>query len=87
MPLPIIVTAYSGYKTDERPKSFLVDEDWFDIPSIEDRWLEPDAEYFKVRSTDGKTYLLLTGSLQSRFHGALKLVCQSAFTRRVGCWK
>ena len=58
MPLPIIVTAYSGYKTNERPKSFLVDEDWYDIASIEDRWLEPDFEYFKVRTTDQKTYLL-----------------------------
>ncbi len=52
MPLPIIVTAYSGYKANERPKSFLVDEDWFDIASIEDRWYEPDVEYFKVRTID-----------------------------------
>ena len=65
MPLPIIVTAYSGYKTNERPKSFLVDEDWYDIASIEDRWLEPDFEYFKVRDNrpeDLPTPLRATGS-------------------------
>ena len=36
----------------------LVDEDWIDIAAIEDRWYEPDAEYFKVLTTEDKTYVL-----------------------------
>ena len=75
MSLPIYVDAHAGYKANERPKSFLVDEDWFDIASIEDRWHEPDSEYFKVRTTAGRTYLLRyeeqgdVWTLQSAFDG------------------
>ena len=56
--LPIHVDAYSGYKANERPLSFELDEEIYCIASIEDRWLDPDAEYFKVRTTDGKVFLL-----------------------------
>ncbi len=75
MPLPIIVTGYSGYKVNERPQRFLVDEDWFDIAAVEVRTLEPDAEYFRVRTTEGKRYLLRYDrhndewTLQSDFDG------------------
>ena len=75
MSLPIIVIAHSGYKANERPKSFLVDEDWHDIAAIEVRRLEPDAEYFRVRTNDDKRYLLRYDrhaddwTLQSGFDG------------------
>ncbi len=58
MSLPIYVDAHSGYKANERPLRFSLDEETYDIASIEDRWHEPDAEYFKVRTTNSKTYLL-----------------------------
>ena len=48
MPLPIHVDSYSGYRANERPKQFTLDEQLHEIASIEDRWQEPDAEYFKV---------------------------------------
>ncbi len=54
----IKVVAYSGYKTNERPRSFWIGQDWFDITVVEDRWHEPDGEYFKVRTTRLKTYWL-----------------------------
>ena len=75
MSLPIYVDAHSGYKASERPLRFSLDEEAYDIASIEDRWLEPDAEYFKVVTTDGKTYLLRyeqqgdVWTLQSGFDG------------------
>ncbi len=75
MALPIYVDAYSGYKVNERPQRFLVDEDWFDIAAVEVRTLEPDAEYFRVRTTDDKRYLLRYDrhndewTLQSDFDG------------------
>ena len=56
--MPIFVIAYSGYRANERPQSFTLDETLYEIGSIEDRWHEPDAEYFKVVTTDGKIYLL-----------------------------
>jgi len=48
----IIVIASPGYSPHERPHSFIVDEDHYDIAAIEVRILEPDAEYFWVRTTD-----------------------------------
>ena len=58
MSLPVYVDAYSGHRANERPRSFELDEKIYEIASVEDRWYEPDAEYFKVRTTDSKTYLL-----------------------------
>ena len=42
MSLPIHVTAYSGYKANERPRDFTVYEDFYDIAEVEDRWYERD---------------------------------------------
>ncbi len=75
MRLPILVTAYFGYKANERPEPFSVDEDLFDIAEVEDRWHEPDAEYFRVRTADSKRYILRYSelvdewTLQSGFDG------------------
>ena len=55
--LPIRVDAYSGYKANERPLRFCL-EDVYEIASLLDRWYEPSMTYFKVQSTEGKTYLL-----------------------------
>ena len=75
MSLPIDVRAYSGYRANERPIHFCVDEDLIKIAEVEDRWYDFDAEYLKVRSTEGKRYLLRCSrkgewSLQSAFDGA-----------------
>src|SRR5499427_4948749 len=58
MSLPIHVDAYSGYKANERPRYFTLDEDLYEIAAVLDQWYEPSATYFKVQSTEGKTYLL-----------------------------
>jgi len=29
-----------------------------DIDAVEDRWYDPNAEYFKVRTVEGKRYIL-----------------------------
>src|SRR6516165_5768179 len=58
MSLPIRVEAYSGYKLNERPIRFDLDEEIYEIEAVEDRCQEPQAEYFKVRTKDGKRYLL-----------------------------
>jgi hypothetical protein len=58
MTLSIYVDAYSGYKANERPIRFHLDDKTYDIALIEDRWQDPNAEYFKVWTTDGNRYLL-----------------------------
>src|SRR5262245_60935007 len=80
MSLPIHVIAYSGYKANERPREFILDEEIYEIASVLDQWYEPSATYFNVQSTEGKTYLLRYDeqndewTLQSGFDGDELLV-------------
>jgi hypothetical protein len=81
MALPIHVDAYSGYKANERPKAFWLDEridplnGIYEIEAVEDRWFDPDAEYFKVRTAEGQRFILRYDepaekwTLQSGFDG------------------
>src|SRR5262249_2872108 len=50
--------AYSGYKPNQRPRQFTLDEVVYEIVAVLDQWYEPSATYFKVQSTERKTYLL-----------------------------
>ena len=84
MSLRIYVDAYSGYKANERPIRFWLDPaireneltGLYEIEAVEDRWYDPNAEYFKVRTTEGKRYILRFNereerwTLQSGFDGA-----------------
>ena len=75
MSLPIHVDAYSGYKANERPIRFHLDKGLYEIEAVENRWHDSDAEYFKVRTTEGKVYRLRyherhdEWTLQSGFDG------------------
>jgi hypothetical protein len=75
MSLPIHVDAYSGYKANERPSQFTLDEVVYEIAAVLDQWYEPSATYFKVQSTEKKIYLLRYDeeaddwTLQSGFDG------------------
>jgi hypothetical protein len=75
MSLPVYVNAYSGYKATERPRKFVLDEVVYEIDAVLDQWYEPSATYFKVQSTERKTYLLRYDeetdewTLQSGFDG------------------
>ena len=53
--LPVHVESYSGYKANERPRRFVLDDKIYDIAVVLDQWHEPDATYFKVKSVEGKT--------------------------------
>lgn len=52
------VECYSGYKVEERPVRFQLDEHDHVVEEILDQWHSPDATYFKVRADDGNTYVL-----------------------------
>jgi hypothetical protein len=63
-------------KPNERRRQCFVDDDVFEIADVQDRWYDPNAEHFKVRTVDGKSYLLRCDSetnewtLQRGFDGA-----------------
>src|SRR5262249_12009850 len=75
MSFPVYVDASSGYKANERPCQFTLDEEIYEIAAVLDQWYEPSATYFKVQSIEGKTYLLRYDentdewTLQSGFDG------------------
>jgi hypothetical protein len=85
MSLRIHVHAYSGYKANERPRQFCLDDDVFEIAEVEDRWYDQNAEYFKVRTVNGKYFLLRCDAqtsewtLQSGFDGA-ELLARTSIT-------
>ena len=75
MALVIYVDEYSGHTPNQRPGSFTLDEQVFDVEAVLDQWYEPSATYFKVRTIEGKVYLLRYDgkedewTLQSGFDG------------------
>ena len=75
MPLPICVDGYPGCCANERPKQFTCDEDIHEIAAIEVKRQHPDVEFFQVRTTDDKRYVLRYDphedewTLQSDFDG------------------
>ena len=57
-PKKIEVVSYSGYKANERPISFIVDNRKVEVRDIIDRWYDAEHDNFKVLADDGKIYLL-----------------------------
>lgn len=63
--IPIIVKSYAGYKADEYPQSVVLGDDEILVEEIVDRWYQsedspdyPEADYFRIRGTDGRQYLI-----------------------------
>ncbi len=58
LPKRVEVTAYSGYKANERPLSLIIDGEKLLVREIIDRWYGPENDYFKVLGSDGRVYIL-----------------------------
>lgn len=58
LPKHIQVSAYSGYKANERPLAFYLDDRRYAVADVVDRWYGVEHDYFKVLADDGKIYLL-----------------------------
>ena len=58
MTITIRVECYAGYRSEETPRRFHLDERCIEIISVIDRWLAPDYRYFKVEGDDGRRYIL-----------------------------
>jgi hypothetical protein len=52
------VECYAGYRADQRPLRFKLGEQDVRVEDIEDQWYGPTAVYFRVRASDGNTYVL-----------------------------
>ena len=56
--MKIKVECYSGYRGEETPRRFWLEERLIEIKEVVDRWLDPDHRYFKVLGDDHATYIL-----------------------------
>lgn len=52
------VECYSGFKADERPVRFRLDERRYLIEEIVDQWYGTQDVFYKVRADDGSLYIL-----------------------------
>lgn len=52
------VECYSGYKADQRPARFFLDEREYQVEDVLDQWYSPAASYFRVKASDGNVYIL-----------------------------
>ena len=66
----IEVECYSGYRANERPLAFTFQSRRWEVAEIIDRWYEgglrpnqPALDYFKVRTTEGRVFLLRYNAL------------------------
>ncbi|MGA2973796.1 MAG: DUF6504 family protein [Spirochaetia bacterium] len=63
--VPVQVQSYSGYRSDEAPRSFIWNNRRYEIVEIIDRWYQanrdpavPTSDYFKVRTSDSLQYII-----------------------------
>ena len=54
----IEVVAYSGYKANERPLYFILNNQKLEVRNVSKRWYGVEHDYFKVLADDGKVYLM-----------------------------
>ncbi|HEU4923544.1 MAG TPA: hypothetical protein VFT23_10770 [Burkholderiales bacterium] len=57
-PLTIRVECYAGYRGEQEPRAFTLGERRFTMLEILDRWLDPRHRYFKVKTDDGRRFIL-----------------------------
>jgi hypothetical protein len=56
--MTIRVECYSGYKADQRPLRFWLDDREYAVTGILDQWYGPGYTYFRLRASDGHVYIL-----------------------------
>jgi len=58
LPQKIEVVTYSGYKANEKPIYFNLENRRLNVQDIIDRWYGPEDDYFKIFADDGNVYIL-----------------------------
>ena len=56
--MQVRVETYSGYKADERPLRFFLEEREYAVIDVLDKWYGLEATWFKIRASDGNIYIL-----------------------------
>jgi hypothetical protein len=54
----IRVECYNGYRGEESPRRFFLNQRQVDVVDILDRWIAIDHRFFKVKGDDGATYII-----------------------------
>ena len=56
--LSVEVECYAGHRGEETPRTLILGDRRIAVAEVLDAWLAPDYRYFKLRGTDGNTYLV-----------------------------
>lgn len=54
----IRVECYAGHRGEKEPRAFTLGARRFAVLEILDRWLDPQHRYFKVKTDDGRRFIL-----------------------------
>jgi hypothetical protein len=56
--LSIRVECAAGHRGEQTPRALILGDRRLDVSEVIDAWLAPDHRYFKLKATDGDTYLV-----------------------------
>lgn len=56
--IPLRVECYAGYRGEETPRRFFIDDHLYEIKEVVDAWLAPEHRYFKVETVEGDLFIL-----------------------------
>ena len=56
--VPVRVDCYAGYRGEETPRRFTLENKLVEIRTVVEQWRTPDHRYFKVRTATAETYTL-----------------------------
>jgi hypothetical protein len=56
--LTIGVECDAGHRGEQTPRALILGDRRIGVAEVVDAWLAPDHRYFKLRGTDGRTYLV-----------------------------
>ena len=56
--LTVGVECYAGHRGEQTPRTLILGDRRIAVAEVLDAWLAPEHRYFKLRGTDGDTYLV-----------------------------
>jgi hypothetical protein len=56
--LTVSVECYASHRGEQTPRTLILGDRRIAVAEVVDAWLAPDHRYFKLRGTDGDTYLV-----------------------------
>jgi hypothetical protein len=74
--MQICVERYAGYKAEETPRRLIFDDRMIEVADVIDQWFAPDHRYFKLRGTDGATYIIRHDVAAGRWELIMFEVCR-----------